>query len=320
MKDHGFIRAVLHRRAVLEKIGLLGAALVVEGCVTKGDLQQIVSTGNIQSLMQASNKVDEKQEMQIGKSLYGPTIDQSGGSYKNARVQTAMQNFAEPLFKSGSRPDLPWEITVLEDDSVNAWALPGGKVGVNKGLLRYVDSDAELASVLAHEMGHVEGHHAAKEMNSETFNTRLTDIGKDFFAGKAQSKGGAYFSQTGELSKEMMSAIQAPLIKLVSSGYSRGNEFEADENILAVFRRTGYPPEGSYTFFETLLRQIPAETQQTTSLYSKHPETQDRIAALKRNAAGAQVSVKPPPNDHFAQLKRTFPTRQSPLSLPQLSA
>src|SRR5690349_4764255 len=137
MKNLGLIRETLHRRDVLERLGLFGTALLLQGCLTKGDLQQVLTVGNVQSLIQAGNKVDETQELQIGRTLYGPTIDQAGGAYKNPRVQTAMQNFAAPLFKSGTRPDLPWEITVLEDDSVNAWALPGGKIAVNKGLLRY---------------------------------------------------------------------------------------------------------------------------------------------------------------------------------------
>jgi predicted Zn-dependent protease len=319
MRNQSFIRETLHRRDLLCLLGLGGTTLLVQGCLTQGDLQSIVNEGNINKLFNQP-KFTDKDELQIGSTLYGPTIDQSGGAYANPRVQKAMQDFAKPLFAGSTRPDLPWEITVVEDNTVNAWALPAGKVAINKGLLRYCNSDAELAAVIAHEMGHVEKSHAIQEMGSERFTKNLTDIGKDF----AMSKTATYTSRvpgSNELTNEALNQLQAPLVKLVTSGYSRSNEFEADANILATFQKSGHDPERSYTFFETLLKQIPPDTQTTTSLYSKHPETQSRIDALKAKAANVKVADrKPADGDAFMVMKRAFPTRFTPIELPATAA
>jgi beta-barrel assembly-enhancing protease len=319
MRDKTFIREVLHRRDLLAMLGLGGTALVLQGCLTQGDLQSLVTEANFNKLF-VGPKYSEKDEIQMGKSLYGPTIDQSGGAYNNPRLQKAMGDFARPLFATSSRPSLPWEITILEDNTVNAWALPGGKIAVNKGLLRYCPTDAELAAVIGHEMGHVERSHAVQEMSSESRWSSAADLGKNF----AMSKMSTYTSRipgTNDLTKEALDALQGPLLKLVTSGYSRENEFEADANILNTFQKSGHDPQKSYTFFETLLKLIPPDTQQTTSLYSKHPETEARIAALKEKSSTVQASDRKPADaEAFAQLKRAFPTRFTPVELPAATA
>jgi predicted Zn-dependent protease len=315
MRDKSFIREALHRRDLLRLLGLGGTTLLLQGCLTQGDLQSIVNEGNINKLFNQP-QYTEKDELQIGSTLYGPTIDQAGGAYANPRIQKAMQDFAKPLFADSPRPNLPWEITVLDDTTVNAWALPGGKIAIHKGLLRYCPTDAELAAVISHEMGHVVNSHAIKEMGSERFTKNLTDIGKDF----AMSKTATYTSRvpgSNELTKEALNQLQGPLVKLVTSGYSRNDEFEADANILATFSKSGHDPQHSYTFFESLLKLIPPETQTTTSLYSKHPETQARVDALKQKAADMKVAAaKPNDTDSFLVMKRAFPTRYTPIELP----
>lgn len=317
MADRNFIHAALRRREVVQALGLWGTALLLQGCLTTGDVEQLVSVQNFQKLF-GGQKLGPQEELQMGNTLYGPTIDQAGGAYRNSHVQTAMREFAAPLFRNGAKPDLPWEVTVLDDNTVNAWALPGGKLAVNKGLLRYVDSDAELASVLGHEMGHVIKSHAVQELETERFTTDLTDIGKSFLASKAEEQVGA--SQlapignvvgVGNLTREALTQLQAPLVGLVVSGYSRSHEYEADSNILEVFGRTGHDPARSYTFFQTLLEIIPAGTKATTSLYSTHPATEARIDRLREEAARMPAGETARPSDAFARLKRTFPTRRA---------
>lgn len=311
MRNPATIRNMLRRRDVVNGLGLFGLSMLLEGCLTTSDVQQLVNAGNIETLFRGTS-FTEKDEIQMGSALYGPTIDAAGGPYRNPRVQKAMQNFARPLFAASARPDLPWEVTVLDDNTVNAWALPSGKIGVNKGLLRYVGSDDELAAVLGHEMGHVVKSHAANEMSTGQFGRNFTGIMRDFAASKVVQRTGV--GATGDLTKEAIDQLKEPLIALVTSGYSRDHEFEADQNILAVYQATSYDPRKSYAFFETLLTLLPPGTRATTSLYSTHPETQARIDRLRAAAAKMQAPPVAPRSDDFAQLKRTFPTRHAPPS------
>jgi beta-barrel assembly-enhancing protease len=303
MRDKSFIRETLSRRDAVRALGLYGTALLLQGCLNQSDVSQLVSVQNLQRLTGANQqRFTEQDEIQMGKTLYGPTIDQAGGPYQNAEVQRAMQAFAVPLFAGSSRPELPWEVIVLDDNTLNAWALPGGKLAVNRGLLRYVATEDELAAVLAHEMGHVEKSHAVNEIASEQRTRDITEIGKEL----ASSKMSTYTARvpgTSELTREALGQLQGPLVKLATSGYSRTNEFEADQHILGTFGRSGYDPARSYTFFETLLQLLPPTTQQ-----------------LKASAGrAAPPAARSGNSDAYAQLKRAFPTRFTPVELPKLS-
>src|SRR5690242_7984004 len=119
MRDRVWRKEALRRREVVSALGLGGLTLLLQGCLAQSDVQQLVTTQNFNSLM-GSFQTSEADERQIGGALYGPTIDASGGPYRNQSMQRAMQNFAQPLFRSSMRPNLPWEITVLDDNSVNA--------------------------------------------------------------------------------------------------------------------------------------------------------------------------------------------------------
>ena len=249
----------------------------------------------------------------MGQALYQPTIEQAGGVYRNQRIQQAMLEFCMPLFANSPRTEFAWEVAVLDDNTVNAWALPGGKIGVNKGLLRYVANEAELASVLAHEMTHVEKSHAVRELEDGERTKALTDVGKSFGTSMIEARtgfAGSVASQTG-LTDKVMSELQAPLVGLITSGYSRSNENEADQGIITVFQREGYGARGSYSFFETLLAIIPPDANATTSLYSKHPDTKARIDRIRTASANLRPVAAKPPSDAFARLKRSFPTRKA---------
>ena len=95
-----------------------------------------------------------------------------------------------PLIKASARPVLQWEIVLIDDNAVNAWSLPGGKLAVNKGVLRYVANEDELAAVVAHEIGHVDHADALEEMKTERFASTITDSGKQALASSAGGAAG----------------------------------------------------------------------------------------------------------------------------------
>ncbi len=248
----------------------------------------------------------EPDELALGRGHYRPLLAESGGAYASQRVQSAIQRFAAPLFATSARRNFDWEITVLDDNSVNAWALPAGKLAVNKGVLRYAASESELAAVIAHEIGHAELSHHLQAIRRDNFTQALTAAGRDIAVSSLRGPGGA-------LTAVGIDALRTPMHALIRTGYSREAEREADMHILTVFRRTGHDPAGATGFFRTILELVPAGSDATTSLFSTHPGTQARIADLERESAsmprssgagGASAAA-------FAELKQSFPTRRN---------
>lgn len=265
------------------------------------DLDAIISgAGNIFEALSLS----EDDEIEMGEKLYGRLIDRSGGIYRNSVVQQAVRDFAAPLFATSQRRAFRWEITVLADDTVNAWALPGGKLAVNAGLLRYTEDDEDLAAVLAHEMGHAELSHALEEMRSDKFSKGLTSVGREALSQRLKSKGSA-----GLLAEEALDQLEGPMLELIGSGYSRSNEMAADAHILTVFPQLGLHPAKASNVFHTLLQIIPADTGGTTSLFNSHPGTRARIEKIEAAAARMPRPSQPARLPGLKQIKATFPTR-----------
>lgn len=244
----------------------------------------------------------EKDEILIGNQLYGKLIDRNGGAYRNRRVQSAMQRFAENLLKSSERPTLPWEITVVNNNTINAWVLPGGKIAVNKGLFRYAKDEAELAAVISHEVGHAELAHGLGMMKTERFSAGFSEVAKGALA--------MAFKDSGGLDNNLVDMISGPLIGMVQTGYSREYEDEADRHILKVFGQTGHDPAKAANFFKTLLEVTPPGTEGTTSLFSTHPGTKERIEKIETAAEGLPSPATAPHAEDFKTIKRTFPTRK----------
>ena len=260
---------------------------------------------NMDSLMQGAAKLgsayfaSEGDEIQLGENYYQPLLQKSGGAYPDRNAQDALQRFAAPLTAAADRKNLPWEVTLVSSDQVNAWALPGGKLAINSELVKQCANPNELASVIAHEVGHADKGHSMQQMRNESLLTTLGGLGKE--AVSAWLGGGG-------LTGQVMSALEAPLYTMVLNGYSRKNEFEADQHILSVFSRTGYDPTKADDFFRTLMRIYPQSASDTTSLFSTHPGTQERISKIEASAKKIPRPAKAPSPSGWAELKSILPT------------
>jgi predicted Zn-dependent protease len=294
------------RRALLAAAALLGATAPARA--QNPTLNSLFNIGGdlIRTQQQQQQQLTEADEIAIGRDLYLPLVGESGGAYSNRAVQAAVRRFAQPLFQTSARTAFQWEITVVADDSVNAWALPAGKLALNHGLLRYVASEHELAAVIAHEMGHAELSHHLQAMRREAFTRALTAAGRDVLAASMGGPGAA-------LTAAGIDALRGPLHGMIRTGYGREAEREADRHIFTVFKRTGHDPAGAIAFFRTMLEIVPAGSEGTTSLFSTHPGTQARIVDLERDsveasrvAAGSRTTAAA-----FAEIKETFPTRRN---------
>ena len=174
----------------LARRGLLaiGGATLTAPALAQSALDTLFRSGG--SVLR-SFSMTEPDELALGRGHYRPLLAESGGAYPSQRVQSAIQRFAAPLFATSGRKTFDWEITVLDDNSVNAWALPGGKLAVNKGLLRYAASESELAAVISHEIGHAELSHHLQAIRRDNFTQALTAAGRDIAVSSLRGPGGA---------------------------------------------------------------------------------------------------------------------------------
>ncbi len=206
-------------------------------------------------VLQLSN-ISDRQETDIGKQINQEIIGSQVRLYKNAGVNSYVEQIGRRLAASSDRPNLPYTFQVVEDDAINAFATLGGYVYVHTGLLKAADNEAELASVIAHEIGHIGGKHLVKQMRQ-----------------KAIASGVA--SATG---LDRNTAINIGVELALNRPRSRQDEYDADKRGLKTLTRAGYAQSAMVSFMQKLLKQGGS----VPTFLSTHPGTSDRIANLKR--------------------------------------
>jgi predicted Zn-dependent protease len=178
--------------------------------------------------------VSESQEIQMGREA-DPQISAQFGLVDDAGLQSYVDGIGKRLAEVSERPGLPWSFKVVDDPIVNAFALPGGFIYVSRGILAHFDSEAELAGVLGHEVGHVTARHSASQMSRQ----QLQQIGL---------VAGMIFSETvREYGQVAMLGLQ-----LMNLRYSRGDESESDRLGLRYIGRLGYDPDAMIGVFQML--------------------------------------------------------------------
>jgi len=197
----------------------------------------------------------------------------------NAQVQRVGVRIKDSVMKSHPMPDAQWEFVVFDSDQVNAFALPGGKVGVYTGLLKLVSSDDELAIVMGHEIAHVTSHHGAERASQGGAANMLGQIGGALL-------GATQYSDTTK--NLIMTAYgvgaQGTLLK-----YSRTHESEADTVGMQFAAGAGYNPQAAVTFWKKMAAASGNGSEQQSGLAgmiakwtSTHPPDAERIANLEK--------------------------------------
>ncbi|MCA0452086.1 MAG: M48 family metalloprotease, partial [Proteobacteria bacterium] len=153
--------------------GALVASALALSALTLGACAQNQATGRSQFVTMSASD-----EAKIGADEHPKVLEAFGGAYNNPRLAAYVQRVGEQLARRSELPDLKFTFTVLNSDIYNAFALPGGYVYITRGLLALMGSEAELASVLGHEIGHVTARHTAERMAQTT----AANIGATIFS------------------------------------------------------------------------------------------------------------------------------------------
>lgn len=224
-----------------------------------------------------------EKEVQIGREEHPKIIAQFGGVYDDPKVTAYVNRIGQQLAEVSELPDLDFTFTVLNDDIVNAFALPGGYVYISRGLLGLANTEAELAGVLGHEIGHVTARHSAQRYSSA-----VLAQGGSVVTGIL----GSIFLGTSEIGQAV---AQSSAVYLQS--FSREHEFEADTLGVRYLARAGYTTDAMASFLASLQAYSSLEAQVSGqpdpasryNIMSTHPRTQDRVVAATRAANVQQV-------------------------------
>jgi predicted Zn-dependent protease len=199
--------------------------------------------------------LSDNQEVSLGGQINKQLMSQEFKPYRNSGVNQYVNRVGQRLVPYSDRPNIPYVFQVIDDNQVNAFSTMGGYVYITTGILKTANNEAELASVIGHEMGHIAARHAIQQMREGALASGLmTAAGLD---------------QNAAVNIGVELALRRP--------HSRQDEFEADQKGLANIRRAGYAPGAMVSFMEKLLKQPSIPT-----FLSTHPATRDRITALER--------------------------------------
>ena len=212
------------------------------------------------------SSISDSQEVQLGQEINQELV-KSGRArvYLNREITSYVNEIGQRLARTSDRPTIPYTFQVVDDDSVNAFATMGGYVYINTGLMKRAENEAELASVIGHEIGHIVGRHAIKQMRE-----------------KAISQG--VLSAAGLDSSQ---AVQIGVELALSRPNSRGDELEADRFGLENIKKSGYAPSGMVSFMEKLLQR----GSSSPTFLSTHPATSERIKLLQNNMDSRTANV-----------------------------
>ena len=217
--------------------------------------------------------VSEAQEISIGSQQYLPSQQSSGGKFILDPALTAyVAEVGQKLVKVSDRSNLPFEFVIINDSVPNAWALPGGKLAINRGLLTELKSEAELAAVLGHEIVHAAARHGARSVEQGTL----------LAAGAAVVSVLGSDSRHGDLI-DLAAHVGAGLI---GQRYGREHELEADHYGIDYMVRAGYDPKAAVELQETFVRLSgDKKPNWLAGLFASHPPSQERVEANRKKAS-----------------------------------
>ncbi|MCU1381604.1 MAG: hypothetical protein JWL71_301 [Acidobacteria bacterium] len=255
------------------KQSILVAALLAFSAPAHAQLGGLLNKA--QQVKDAKSKFDdltvtEDEERKIGEQV-SAKIRARFGVVQSAPVHKYVTLVGLTLAKQSERPALPWSFIVLDTDGVNAFASPGGIIHITRGALGLITSEAELAGVLAHEIGHVAHKHTVNAIRKN----KAVQLGTS----ETLSDRGPFLDKLANKAYEMV----------LENKFDRGDEMDADKVSVSLAEKAGYAP-GTLAAFLTRLDDRNKDQPAQNGLFASHPETKERIDAI-RKLAGAKTGA-----------------------------
>lgn len=283
--NHTMTDGGIHRREFL-RLTALAAAGLLSGCATNP------VTGESQLML-----MSEQDEIQIDRQNSPYQLSADYGITQDRRLEAYIDQTGQRLAALSHRPRMPYRFNVVNATYINAYAFPGGTIAATRGILLKLNDEGELASLLGHELGHVNARHTARIMSK----AKLTQA----LVGGAAVIAGTQSSALGDLTAQMGSIGAGALL----ASYSRDNEREADDLGLRYMTSAGYDPRGFVELMDmlrTLNKQQPNAVQ---TLFATHPMSDERYQTAVDATRSRYPQAKGSLNrerfmDHTADLRR----------------
>jgi predicted Zn-dependent protease len=250
---------------------LLAAALSASGVASAISFDLGKAFDTVKQLKTAVVGPDEQEEHEIGR-IAAATLLGAAKPMSNAALEAYVGKVGLWVALQSERPDLPWRFAVLDDNSINAFAAPGGYVFVTRGLLARLRSEAELAGVLGHEIAHVVLKHHLKALRRDAGAQVLGTLTESVVAEK---------TGRAHIPPEVVSAVSGQAKTLYTRGLDKSDEYAADALGVQLAGRAGYDPYGLMAVLETL-DSMDANDGALALLYQTHPRPADRLAELEK--------------------------------------
>jgi predicted Zn-dependent protease len=211
--------------------------------------------------------ISESQEIEMGRQAAQQTL-QSMPEIPDAAMKSLVRNIGQRVARASERPNLPWEFHTLDDPSVNAFAIPGGFIFINRGLVTHLNSEAELAQVIGHEIGHVTAKHSVSQMSKAQLATIGLGVGS-IFSSQVRALGGVL--ETG--------------LTLAFLKFSRDDEHQADELGFRYMLNQRYDVREALDVYRMLETMGSRAQGRLPEWQSTHPDPGNRVAMAQQRLA-----------------------------------
>jgi len=248
--------------------GSLALLVLVVGVLVSCDTVPITGRSQL-------NIISEPDEVKMGAQAYQEVTGKakiSGEPVANAQVKRVAQR----IIAVSDKPDLPWEVKVIEEQQANAFALPGGKIAVYTGILPITKDDAGLAAVIGHEVGHVLAHHSAERVSQQMV---------------AQGLGGALAQGLGT-NPQLGQQVVGLAVQGLQLPWGRQQESEADHIGLILMAKAGYDPHAAHDLWVRMAAAAQG-TSRPPEFLSTHPSEETRIKQIDGWMPEAMKYYKP---------------------------
>lgn len=275
-------------QAVTETVGEVGAAVgEATGTVSPEQAESIRKTSK--AVAKTFEDITPEQEYYIGRSV-AATILHAYKVYDQEALNHYLNVLGQGLSQASEKPETfgGYHFITMDSEEINAFAAPGGLILISRGLIGCCRNEDELAAVLAHEIAHVQYNHGLKAIKQGRLTSALTILATE----SAKSFGG---QELADLTEAFEGSITDITSTLMTSGYSRGLEYDADKGAVQILKRVGYNPKGLTNMLAEMQKRLKPGGH---DFAQTHPAPQDRIKEIADEVKSYPDIVEPAPRQN----------------------